>query len=254
MDRPLSLRDLQEVLQRFATALWKSARDLSPIVITIILFQFLVIQQPLENLTQVVVGLVLVIVGLTFFVVGLESGLFPLGEQMARDFARRGSVFWLSAFAFSLGFGATFAEPALIAIATKAAESQGLVAAPEEQQAIRASYALGLRIVVASAVGASLVVSVIRIILGWPLQYFVISGYFLVLGLSGLATRDVLAVAYDTGGVATSTITVPLMVVLGIGLASSIRGRSPLIDGLGTIAVASLSTTFCVLVWGMLRP
>lgn len=238
---------------RIVAPLWQSLRDLLPIILVIGCFQLLVFRQPLENIGQLLVGLALVVVGLTLFVLGLELGLFPLGESMAHDFARRGSLFWLLAFAFSLGFGTTFAEPALIAVAGKAAELAVTAADPAEQAAQIASYAFQLRITVAVSVGCALVVGVLRILLGWPTHYLIIAGYMLVLLLTPFAPREIVAVAYDSGGVTTSTITVPLTAALGVGLASSIKGRSPLLDGFGLIAFASLAPILFVLLFGVVR-
>lgn len=240
-------------LLRACLALWKSSRDLLPIVLTIGFFQLFVFQRSLDNLLSLLIGLVLIVFGLTLFIVGLNIGLFPLGEQMARDFASRGSLPWLIAFAFSLGFGTTFAEPALIAVASKAAD-QAIVEAVEgnDLAEMRRSYSLLLRTTVAVAVGSALVLGVIRIILGWSLHYWMIAGYALVIVLTPFAPSGIVGVAYDSGGVTTSTITVPLTTALGVGLASSIQGRSPLLDGFGMIALASLTPILFVLLLGIL--
>jgi hypothetical protein len=240
-------------LLRACLALWKSSRDLFPIVLTIGFFQLFVFQRSLDNLLSLLIGLVLIVFGLTLFIVGLNIGLFPLGEQMARDFASRGSLPWLIAFAFSLGFGTTFAEPALIAVASKAAD-QAIVEAVEgnDLAEMRRSYSLLLRTTVAVAVGSALVLGVIRIILGWSLHYWMIAGYALVIVLTPFAPSGIVGVAYDSGGVTTSTITVPLTTALGVGLASSIQGRSPLLDGFGMIALASLAPILFVLLLGIL--
>ncbi len=239
-----------------------SFRDLLPIVIVIGLFQGLVLREPLEQLGDVVTGLFLVVLGLSLFVLGLELGLFPLGERMAYDFARKGNVALLLAFAFALGFGTTFAEPALIVVADKAAElavmpSGGEIGndgdAIERIETLRSRHALGLRTTVALAVGFALMVGVIRILTGWPLHHFIMVGYAAILLLTVFAPDHIIAVAYDSGGVTTSTITVPLTAALGIGLASSIRGRDPLSDGFGLIAMASLMPILFVLAWGIIR-
>ncbi len=245
--------DWKPLFLLFAGPLWRSARDLLPIVVVIGVFQTLVFQHPLENAGQLLAGLGLVIVGLSLFVVGLEIGLFPLGQQMANDFARKGSIPWLVAFAFALGFGTTFAEPALIAVAGKAAALAALGQAGEANEAMRQSYALILRMTVALAVGVALVVGVLRIVMGWPLHYLIMGGYSLVMVLTPLAPNEIVGVAYDSGGVTTSTITVPLTAALGVGLASSIKGRNPLLDGFGLIALASLTPIVFVLLLGILR-
>jgi Protein of unknown function (DUF1538) len=169
-------------------------------------------------------------------------GGFPLGEGMAHDFAKKGSVPWLIAIAFALGFGMTFAEPALIAIADKASTLP----------ALQRSFAIGLRTTVAVSVGLSLALGVIRIIKGWPLHHFIVVGYLLIMVVTPFAPSNIMAIAYDSGGVTVSTITVPLTAALGIGLASSIKGRSPLLDGFGLIALASLTPILFVLGFGML--
>jgi hypothetical protein len=245
-------------LKAVAGPLGTSFRDLLPIILTVGIFQLFVFRQPLDDLGQILTGLVLVVIGLTFFVKGLELGLFPLGESMAHALARKGSLTWLIAFAFALGFGTTFAEPALIAIAGKAADMQ--VASLDvaelrssQQEALRDGYAFSLRITVALAVGSALVVGVLRIIKGWPIHYLIMAGYALVLLLTPFAPSSIVAVAYDSGGVTTSTITVPLTTALGIGLASNIRGRNPLLDGFGLIAFASLAPILFVLIWGIVR-
>jgi len=227
-------------------------RDLIPIVTTVGFFQLFVFRQPLENIAQLMCGLALVILGLTFFVAGLEMGLFPIGEQMAHEFARKGSIPWLIAFAFALGLGATFAEPALIAVANKAATLAVSDVEPEREIALRNSYAFTLRATVAVAVGLALVVGVLRILLGWPLHYLIMVGFALVMVLTPFAPPALIGIAYDSGGVTTSTITVPLTAALGVGLASSIKGRSPLLDGFGLIALASLMPIIFVLVMGIL--
>jgi hypothetical protein len=226
-------------------------RDLAPIILVVGFFEVVVLQQTPENLGEILAGLGLVMLGLAMFVQGLEMGLFPLGEAMAGAFARKGSLGWLLAFAFALGFGTTVAEPALIAVADEAAEAAaeaGLLAAGEPAME---GYALGLRLTVAVSVGVALMLGVVRIVKGWPIQYFIIAGYILVVALTPFAPDEIVGVAYDSGGVTTSTVTVPLVAALGVGLASVIRGRNPLIDGFGLIAFASLTPIIFVLVYGM---
>jgi Protein of unknown function (DUF1538) len=229
----------------------ESVRDLGPIVLVIAFFQLAVLRQPFPDLGATLLGLLAVAVGLLLFIRGLEMGLFPLGESMANAFARRGSLFWLLTFAFALGFGTTVAEPALIAIADEAsrvrADELGL---PRADPAVNL-YALGLRATVAVAVGLALVVGVVRIVKGWPIQWFIVVGYGVIIGLTRLAPDEIIGIAYDSGGVTTSTITVPLVAALGVGLSKSIRGRSPLVDGFGLIAFASLTPIVFVLVYGM---
>jgi len=232
-------------------AMLGSLRDLMPIVIVIAFFQLIVLQEPLPNLGSIVLGLLLVVTGLTFFIFGLEMGLFPIGETMAQAFAQKGSVFWLLLFSFCLGFGTTIAEPALTAVAAEAAEvaAEGGMIVNEEES--RESYADGLRLTVAFSVGFAIVLGVLRILKGWPIQYMIIGGYIGVVVLTGFAPESIIGVAYDSGGVTTSTITVPLVTALGVGLASSIKGRNPMIDGFGLIAFASLLPMMFVMVYGM---
>ena len=201
---------------------------------------------------QLFTGTILVVVGLSLFVKGLETGLFPVGENMAYAFARKGSVFWLIAFAFALGFGTTIAEPALIAVADKAAEVAALGGAISDTESSRSGYASGLRLTVALSVGLAIVVGVLRILKGWPIHYLIIGGYMGVVVMTLFAPKEIIGIAYDSGGVTTSTITVPLVTALGVGLASSIKGRNPMVDGFGLIAFASLTPMIFVMGYGML--
>ena len=238
-------------LRMVARSLVGGLRDLAPIILVIVFFQVAVLQQPFPNLAGVLLGLVCVVAGLTMFIQGLELGLFPLGEAMAHAFARKGSLVALFAFAFSLGFGTTVAEPALIAVAAEAAAvaaEAGFIAAND---AARQAYAFNLRMVVALSVGVAIVLGVLRIVKGWPIHLFIISGYVLVTVMTAFAPAEIIGVAYDSGGVTTSTITVPLVTALGVGLAQSIRGRNPMLDGFGLIAFASLTPMIFVLIYGM---
>jgi len=238
-------------LTAFARLLVEAARDLAPIVVVIVFFQAVVIRESFPNLAETLVGTALVVVGLAFFVRGLEMGLFPLGETMAQAFAQKGSLWWLMGFAFALGFGTTVAEPALIAVASEAAETVaegGLILSDKESMA---SYAYGLRLTVALSVGLAIMIGVLRIIKGWPIQVVIISGYVCVVVLTFFAPAEIVGIAYDSGGVTTSTITVPLVTALGVGLATSIRGRNPMTDGFGLIALASLTPMMFVMVYGM---
>ena len=228
-----------------------AVRDLAPIILVIAFFQIVVLQLPFPNLAKVAVGLVCVIVGLTLFVQGLENGLFPLGEEIAQAFANKGSLSALLAFAFCLGFGTTVAEPALIAVAAEAAEVAAQAGAIAAGDAAQAAYAFNLRMVVAVSVGAAIVLGVVRILKGWPIHRLIIGGYVMVTVMTLFAPDEIIGIAYDSGGVTTSTITVPLVTALGVGLARSIKGRNPMIDGFGLIAFASLSPMIFVLGYGM---
>lgn len=238
-------------LSNFLGVLLGSLRDLLPIVLVIVFFELVVLQQSIPNLAGLLFGTLLVVLGLTFFTFGLEMGLFPIGEAMAHAFARKGSVFWLLLFSFTLGFGTTIAEPALIAVADEAAKIAAEGAIIGFSEAARERYADGLRITVAVAVGLALVVGVLRILRGWPIQYLIAGGYLVVVIMTVFAPEFIIGIAYDSGGVTTSTITVPLVTALGVGLASSIKGRNPMIDGFGLIAFASLTPIIFVLVYGM---
>ena len=226
-------------------------RDLAPIIAVIAFFQIVVLQQPFPNIGSVLVGLLCVVAGLTLFIQGLESGLFPLGEAIARGFARKGSATALLAFAFCLGFGTTVAEPALIAVAAEAAQVASEAGAIADDEGARIDYAFSLRMVVAFSVGAAIVLGVLRILKGWPIHRLIIGGYVLVTVMTVFAPEEIIGVAYDSGGVTTSTITVPLVTALGVGLAQSIRGRNPMVDGFGLIAFASLTPMIFVLAYGM---
>ena len=228
-----------------------SVRDLLPIVIVIGVFQGLILRQPIPHLEQIALGALMIVLGLTLFVRGLEMALFPIGELLAYGLARKGSVPWLMVFSFALGFGTTVAEPALIAIADQAAEiaAEGKVI-PSTEEA-RQSYAFGLRLTVALSVGLAVVVGVFRILKGWPIQWFIIAGYIGVVIMTAFAPPPIIGIAYDSGGVTTSTVTVPLLTALGVGLAQTIRGRNPMIDGFGLIALASLTPMIFVMAYGM---
>ncbi len=226
--------------------------DLLPIILVITFFQIFVLKQPLPQMGEVLFGAVLVVIGLSLFIQGLEMGLFPIGEAMAHALARKGSLFWLLLFAFSLGFSTTVAEPALIAVAAKAAEIAGNGGLINQDPASLKQYAFGLRMSVAFSVGLSILIGVMRIIRGWPIQYLIIGGYVVVMLMTIIAPQEIIGIAYDAGGVTTSTITVPLVAALGVGLASTIRGRSPLLDGFGLIAFASLLPMIFVMGYGLI--
>jgi hypothetical protein len=229
-----------------------SLRDLTPIMIVIGVFQVWVIKQPVSGFVSLIFGAVFVVLGLAFFIFGLRIALFPIGEGLAHSLAKKGSAFWLFAFAFVLGFGTTIAEPALLAVAAEASEvavDAGVIAATEEA---RSSYALGLRLVVALSVGVALLIGVMRIIANWSLPVMIISGYILVLLVTTIAPAEIVGVAYDSGGVTTSTVTVPLVTALGVGLASSLKGRNAMTDGFGLIAFASLTPILFVLLYGII--
>jgi len=232
---------MNEGLKIFYNDLKNSFKDLLPIVLVVAFFQILIVRAMPENLTSIIIGLFIVAVGLALFIRGLEIGIFPIGENLATDFAKKGSVFWLLLFAFTIGFSTTVAEPALIAIADKASLiSDGRI------------DAFFLRMTVALSVGFAIALGTFRILVGHPIQYYIITGYLLVVAVTFFAPKEIVGLAYDSGGVTTSTVTVPLVAALGIGLSSSIKGRNPAIDGFGLIAFASLTPMIFVQVYGII--
>ena len=240
-----------KIAKGLARLLMDAARDLLPIVVVIAFFQAVVIREPFPNLSEILIGTALVVLGLAFFVRGLEMGLFPLGEAMAQAFAKKGSLLWLMGFAFALGFGTTVAEPALIAVAAEAASTAAEGGLIGHDEVSLDDYAYGLRMTVALSVGIAIVIGVVRIIKGWPIQWVIVGGYLCIVVLTFFAPPEIVGIAYDSGGVTTSTITVPLVTALGVGLATSIRGRNPMTDGFGLIALASLTPMMFVMVYGM---
>jgi hypothetical protein len=230
--------------------------DVWPIAAIIFGFQFFVLKQPMPNLKKVLIGLFYVLVGITLFLYGLEQALFPLGRQMAEqltdpafihglqpvtDHLRWQDYFWVYLFAFALGLSTTLAEPALIAVAIKAHEvSAGAIGI------------WGLRIAVAVGVAIGIALGSYRIVTGTPLHYYIIVGYVVVIVQTFFAPRIIVPLAYDSGGVTTSTVTVPLVAALGLGLAETVPGRSPLIDGFGLIAFASLFPMISVMAYAQL--
>lgn len=243
---------MKDSVLELARAITGSARDLVPILLVVLFFQLAVLRQPLPNLAETGAGILMVLLGLTFFLKGLEQGLFPLGESIATAFARKGSVFWLLAFAFALGFGTTAAEPALIAVAAEAAAAAARSEVIEHTPEAMAGYALGLRLTVGLSVGFAILIGVVRILKGWRIDVMLIIGYLMVVVMTLFAPREIIGIAYDSGGVTTSTITVPLVTALGVGLASSLKGRNPMLDGFGLIAFASLAPIIFVMAFGML--
>ena len=232
---------MKESIKIFLHDIKNSSKDLIPIIAVVAFFQIFIIQRIPENLISIMIGIIIVAIGLALFIRGLELGIFPIGESLAIDFAKKGSLFWLLLFAFLIGFSTTIAEPALIAIAQKASVISG-----------GKIEAFMLRLVVALSVGLAISLGVLRILLGHPIHYYIIAGYILVVGVTFFAPPQIVTLAYDSGGVTTSTVTVPLVAALGIGLASSIKGRNPAIDGFGLIAFASLTPMIFVQLYGII--
>ncbi len=237
------------LLKAIFGSLLDSLRDLLPIILVIAFFQLGVLQQPIPNFAEIALGIAFVVIGLSLFVYGLNLGLFPIGETMAYSFASKGSLSWLLLFSFALGFGTTVAEPALIAVADEAAKVAAVGNMIENSEQSMSSYAFGLRITVAVSVGFAIVLGVFRIIKGWPIQYLIIGGYIGVVIMTFFAPKEIIGIAYDSGGVTTSTITVPLVTALGVGLASSIKGRNPMTDGFVLKAFASLTPMIFFMVY-----
>lgn len=240
---------------RFAVAVGRSllgaGRDLLPIVLVIAVFQVMVVDQSLPGTLSILAGLVLVVVGLALFVLGLDIGLFPLGEALAEEFARKGNLAWLLVFAFALGAGTTVAEPALIAVTREGAVAAAEAGIIDDEPGAISRYALGVRLSVALSVGVAIVIGVLRILRGWSLPVIVVSGYVLVMLMTLVAPAEIVGLAYDSGGVTTSTVTVPLVTALGVGLARTIHGRDPVMDGFGLIALASLTPMISVMLFGL---
>ncbi len=247
-----------EFFAHIATVVRSTVFDVLPIVVIIFAFQFFVIRRPIPHVKQVLVGFVYVVLGLALFLVGLEEALFPLGKLMARQLtdpafvhgaAQAGAAAvshwydyrWVYLFGAAIGFATTIAEPALIAVAIKAQDVSGGTVT-----------VWGLRIAVAIGVGIGIALGTFRIVSGTPLHYYIVAGYLIVLIQTVLAPRMIIALAYDSGGVTTSTVTVPLVTALGLGLASTVPGRSPLLDGFGLIAFASLFPIMSVMAYAQL--
>ena len=202
-------------------------RNLLPIIAVVAFFQFAVIQELPAGWVSITVGLGIVVLGVAMFLQGLELGIFPIGKNLANQLAKRGSLSLLMLFGFSLGFAAVIAEPALIAVAQQAEIiSEGRV------------DALTLRLLVATSVGLVIALGIVRIVLGHSLQWYMIIGYLVVVLVTFFAPEEIVGLAYDSGGVTTNIVTVPLIAALGLGLAASIRGRSGLIHGFGLVALA----------------
>ncbi len=235
------IKNLKVYAFSFFEDLRGSLIDLSIIVGIIAFYQFAILQTVPEDLTSMLIGLALVAVGLALFLRGLEIGIFPLGEDLSQRLANKRARSWIFIFAFVIGFATTVAEPALIAIAGKAAVISG-----------GQIDAFTLRMVVAVSVGFSIVLGVYRIIADHPIHWYIIGGYCLVLLVTLVAPEEIVGLAYDSGGITTSTVTVPLIAALGIGLSSSLKERNPLIDGFGLIAFASVMPMIFVQGYGIL--
>ncbi len=234
------MRASLQLLRQFLDTLKHSFRNLLPIVVVVLVFQALVLKQLPDGMGSIALGLLIVVFGVALFLQGLETGVFPIGKSLSNEFAAKGSLPWLMVFGFCLGFSAVVAEPALIAVAEQAQTiSEGRI------------NPLTLRLLVAGSVGAVVAVGVLRIILGLPLHWFMIGGYLTVVLVTFFAPAQIVGLAYDSGGVTTNIVTVPLIAALGLGLAGSIRGRNPLLDGFGLVALAVMVPMITVQLYGM---
>jgi len=248
-----------DLMADIATTLVATVRDVLPIAVILFGFQFLVLRRRIPHLKRVLSGFGFVLVGLALFLLGLEEALFPVGKLMAQqltdpaflgiDVAAIGDevakhwyvYYWVYIFAFMIGFATTVAEPSLIAVAIKASEVSGGAIQP-----------WGLRIAVAIGVAAGISLGAFRIVTGTPLHFYIIAGYIVVIIQTIFAPRSIIALAYDSGGVTTSTVTVPLVAALGLGLSATVPGRNPLLDGFGLIAFASLFPIMTVMGYAQL--
>ena len=236
------------ILESFISMFW----DIAPIIGVILIFQLFIIKEKIPNMSQTLFGIFMVWIGLTLFIVGLDKALFPIGKIMATqltspDFLGKSQLgwndyYWVYLFSACIGFSTTIAEPSLLAVSIKANEVSG--------NSIRV---WPLRITVALGVAIGIALGSYRIVAGLPLHYFIIAGYAIVIVQTYFAPKQIIALAYDTGGVTTSTVTVPLVAALGLGLASTIEGRNPLIDGFGLIAFANLFPIMVVLAYAQLK-
>jgi hypothetical protein len=250
---------MTELLNHFVTVFGSTIHDVFPIVVIIFGFQLFVLRRPIPHLMRVLTGFIFVIFGLVFFLMGLEEALFPIGKLMAKQLtdpvflgieldaigddisSHWYEYYWVYLFAFAIGFSTTIAEPSLIAVAIKASEVSGGAIRP-----------WGLRIAVAIGVAAGIGLGTFRIVTGTPLYIYIIVGYIIVIIQTLYAPKSIIALAYDSGGVTTSTVTVPLVTALGLGLSTTVPGRDPLLDGFGLIAFASVFPIMSVMGYAQL--
>lgn len=228
-------------LKAFSHAFMHALKNLLPIIVVVVFFQVFILQQMPDDTFSMAIGLLIVALGVALFLQGLELSIFPVGKSLSNQFARKGSVPILLSFGFAIGFSAVVAEPALIAVAQQAQDiSEGRI------------NALTLRLLVAVSVGFVVALGIFRTIFGYPLHWFMIIGYMLVVGVTYFAPEEIVGLAYDSGGVTTNIVTVPLIAALGIGLAASIRGRNPLTDGFGLVALAVMVPMITVQIYGII--
>ena len=245
---------MKTLIPEFFYLFMYTIRDVTPVVLLFGLFQYVILKDKIPNLKKVILGLIMVIIGLTLFLMGLEKALFPIGNLMATQLSDTNFInhdyadgynwvgyYWVYIFAAMIGFSTTIAEPSLIAVAMKAKNASGGSIQPWT-----------LRIVVAIGVAIALTLGTIRIVVGTPLYIYIIGGYIFVMIQTAFSPKKIIALAYDSGGVTTSTVTVPIVAALGIGLSSTVPGRNPAIDGFGLIAFASLFPIITVLAYAQI--
>lgn len=229
-----------DLIKKFKNTFYESSLNLVPIILVVTFFCFFVFQTVPSNLLSIVLGLFIVVIGATFFLMGLEIGIFPLGNNLASEFLEKKSLFWFALFGFSLGFGASIAEPAIISIASQA----GTVTQGKLDPLI-------LRILIASSVGAITAFGIIRTIFGWSISMIIIFGYLMVLIIAFFTPAEIIGLAFDSGSIATNVATVPLIVSLGIGITSAIMGRNVLQDGFGFVALAVITPILIIMIYGI---
>ena len=244
-----------DMMRNGLATLVSTSIDVLPILVFILVFQILILRRPIQNFRRLLAGIGFTIFGLGLFLVGLEQALFPLGRVMAQqltdpEFISRtaGAVVgdwhsyaWVYIFAFAIGFATTIAEPALLAVAMKANETSG-----------GAIGVWGLRVAVALGAATGVSLGCFRIITGLPLQWFILAGYSVVIFQTMRTPKLIIPLAYDSGGVTTSTVTVPIVTALGLGLAETVPGRSPLLDGFGLVAFTCLFPIIAVLTYAQI--
>ena len=231
---------MNALIKQFRHTFVESAVNLIPILLIIIGFQLFVFQSVPENVISICIGFFIVIIGVTFFLMGLEIGIFPLGNNLSGEFLERKSIFLFALFGFALGFSASIAEPAIIAVASQAGEITNGALDP-----------LTLRLIIATSVGLITAFGIVRTILGWNIAVIIIVGYVIVLVVTYFTPPAIIGLAYDSGGVATNVATVPLIVALGIGIASALQGRSVLKDGFGFVALAAITPMISIQLYGI---
>jgi hypothetical protein len=231
---------LSEILKQFQHTLIESARNLIPILLIIIGFQLFVFQSVPDDVWTIIIGFIIVIIGVTFFLMGLEIGIFPLGNNLSSEFLERKSIVLFALFGFALGFSASIAEPAIIAVASQAGTITNGALDPWT-----------LRLIIATSVGAITAFGIVRTIFGWDIVKIIIGGYVIVLVVTYFTPTAIIGLAYDSGGVATNVATVPLIVALGIGIASALQGRSVLKDGFGFVALAAITPMISIQLYGI---